>query len=180
MQNSTCNKGIFRETPQQLPKLEETHLHVDKICNPKNCLPFLCFKMLYSIYGNDMEIIVVLVFITNKNCNILSTHFTFTSCMARPCQSNGNRKHWNQKTEIKRENRRKREYERENSCTYLARLLTRDRAVSMLWLRSSFSPLLHSTRIPPAATHCTAGTRRGSVYQDLWPQLNFPFKQIKN
>ena len=106
MQNSTCNKGIFRETPQQLPKLEETHLHVDKICNPKNCLPFLCFKMLYSIYGNDMEIIVVLVFITNKNCNILSTHFTFTSCMARPCQSNGNRKHWNQKTEIKREKRK--------------------------------------------------------------------------
>ena len=48
-------------------------------------------------------------------------------------------------------------------CTYLARLSTRGRGMSMLWLRSSFSPLLHSTRIPltphtALCRHCQAVT----------------------
>ena len=56
----------------------------------------------------------------------------------------------------------------------MARLLTRGRTVSMLWPRSSFSPLLHSTRIPRGTSvwqsasghpHCLVQTTKN------WPRI---------
>ena len=80
---------------------------------------------------------------------------------------------WKQKTKNRNQKTGNKKEKRENSCTYLARLLTRGRTVSMLWPRSSFSPLLHSTRIPRGTPvwhpHCIVQTSKN------WPRI----KKIK-